>query len=52
MIWNDCRITTSELYATIAMGKVGVMAIITELNYRKVCALWVLKILTVKHETV
>jgi hypothetical protein len=32
------HIMTSELYATIETGKPVVIAIITELGYRKVCA--------------
>jgi histone-lysine N-methyltransferase SETMAR len=51
LIRDDRRITTSELCVAIWIGKPAVMAIIRELGYRKVCAKWVPKMLTVEHKT-
>jgi hypothetical protein len=50
MLIKDDRRITSEVYATIGIGKMAVMAIIRELGYRKVCARWVSKMLTVEHK--
>jgi hypothetical protein len=41
-----------ELCVTVGIGKSAVLAIIRELGYRKVCARWMLKLLTVVHKTV
>jgi transposase len=51
LIRDDHLITTSELCAAIGIGKPAVMAIIRKLGYRKVCAKWVTKMLTVEHKT-
>jgi hypothetical protein len=50
LIWDDRSITAGELCAATGTGKVAVMAIIRELGYRKVCARWVPKMLTVEHK--
>jgi hypothetical protein len=51
LIWDDSLNTTSKLCTTIGIGKPAVMAFITQLGYRKVCARQVLKMLTIKHIT-
>ena len=38
LIWNDCIITTSELFTVKGNGKASGMAITIERGYRKVCA--------------
>jgi hypothetical protein len=51
MIWDDHRITRSELTAATGIGKLAVMANIREPGYRKVCTRWVLKMHTIRHRT-
>jgi hypothetical protein len=51
LIQDDCCITISELCTAMEIGKLAIMAIIRELCYRKVCAGWVPKMLTVGHKT-
>jgi hypothetical protein len=51
LIQDDCHITMNELCAAAGTGQPAVMAIIRKLSCRKVCARWVLKILTIKHRT-
>jgi hypothetical protein len=48
---RDCRRMTSGLCAAIGSGKLALVAIIRELDDRKVCARWVPKMLTVELET-
>jgi hypothetical protein len=38
LIWNDCRITISEMFTVKGNGKAAGKAITRELVYRKVCA--------------
>jgi hypothetical protein len=38
LIWNDCSITTSELFTVKWNGKAAGMAITRERGYRNVCA--------------
>lgn len=51
LIRDDHRITTSELWASVGIGNMVIMAKIKELGYRKICASWVPKMLTVEHKT-
>jgi hypothetical protein len=48
LIQDDCHITR-RLFTAEGIGKPTGMANIRELGYRKVCASWVLKMLTIKH---
>jgi hypothetical protein len=51
LIRDKLRITTGELYVEIGIGKPAVMAIIREIDYRKVCGMWASKMLTIEHKT-
>jgi hypothetical protein len=52
LIWDDCRIITGELCLAVGIREPAVMTVIKELTFRKVCAKWVPKMLTVEHKVV
>jgi hypothetical protein len=49
-MWDDCRITASELCAAVGIREPAVISVIREVSFRKVCAEWVPKILTVEQK--
>jgi hypothetical protein len=51
LIRDERRITTGERYVAIGIGKPAVMAIIREIDYKKVCGIWASKMLTIEDKT-
>jgi hypothetical protein len=51
LVEDDHYIMTSELCIQTGIGKLAVIDTVRELGYRKVCATWVPKMLTVKYKT-
>jgi hypothetical protein len=49
-MWDYGRITKSELCAAVGIREPAVMTVIREVSFRKVCAKWVPKLLTVEHK--
>jgi len=45
---NDRLLNICELFAAVRIGKLAVISIVVELGYRKVCATWAPKMITVK----
>jgi hypothetical protein len=51
LVRDKLRITTGELYVSIGTGRPAGVAIIREIDYRKVCGMLASKMLTIEHKT-